>query len=83
MGVNAAIASYLLNLRFAAARIVGQHQLEGVGSFRMALLLEFINPIGNGFDHFTRGLRGRGSLRRGLQLTRPLVLLDDFYDFLF
>jgi hypothetical protein len=70
-------------LGFAGAWILGQHQLDRVGSFRTAFLLQLVNPIGHSFYHFTRGLRGRGSLRRGLLLTHSLVLLDDFYSFLF
>ena len=70
-------------LGLAGARVLRQHQFDGVGGFDAALLLQFINPIGYGLNHFTRGLRGRVSLRRGLLLTRPLVLLDDFDRFLF
>ena len=70
-------------LGFAGARVFRQHQFDGVGGFHVALLLQFINPIGYGFDHLARGLRGRGSLRLGLLLTRPLVLLDYFDSFLF
>jgi hypothetical protein len=70
-------------LDLTGARIIRQHQFDGAGRFDTALLLKFINPIGNCFDHFTRSLRGRVSLRRGLLLTRPLVLLYDFDNFLF
>ena len=70
-------------LGFVAARVVPQHQFDGVGSFRAALLLQFVNPISYGFDHFARGLCGRSSLRRGLLLSRPLDLFDDFDCFLF
>ncbi len=70
-------------LGFVAVRVVPQHQFDGVRGFETALLLQFINPIGYGFDHFARGLRGCGSLRRRLLLSRPLALFDDFYGFLF
>jgi hypothetical protein len=70
-------------LGFAGARVFRQHQFEGVGGFDAALLLHFINPIGYGLNHFARSLRGRVSLRRWLLLTHSLVLLDDFYSFLF
>ena len=70
-------------LGFVASRVVLQHQFDGVGSFCAALLLQFVNPIGYGFDHFARCLRGRGSLRCGLLLSRQLALFDDFYCFLF
>ena len=70
-------------LGFVAARVVPQHQFDGVGSFGAALLLQFVNPIGDGFDHFARGLRGRGSLRRGLLFARQLALFNDSDNFLF
>ena len=70
-------------LGFVAPRAVPQHQFDSVGSFCAALLLQFVNPIGHGFDHFARGLRGRSSLRRGLLLSRQLALFDDFDSFLF
>ncbi len=70
-------------LGFVGPRVVPQHQFDGVGSFCAALLLQFVNPIGYGFDHIARGLRGRSSLRRGLLLTRQLALLNDSDNFLF
>ena len=70
-------------LGFVAARIVRHHQFDGVGGFETALLLQLVNPIGNGFDHLPRSLRRCGSLRRRLLLTRPLVLFYDFDSFLF
>ena len=73
----------LEGLGLAGAGVVGQQQFDGVGGFYSAFLLNFVNPIGYGFDHFARGLRGRVSLRRGLLLARPLGLLDDFDSFLF
>ena len=77
------LGSSRTRLGFVAPRVVPQHQFNGVGSFCAALLLQFINPIGHGFDHFARGLRGRSSLRRGLLLSRQLALFDDFDSFLF
>ena len=82
-GIRFEISCEVTRLSFVWSRIFRKQRLDCVGSFDPALLLKFINPIGYGFHHFTRGLRGRGSLRRGLLLTRPLVLLDDFYSFLF
>jgi hypothetical protein len=70
-------------LSFAGAGIVRHHLFDGGGGFYAALLLQFINPISYGFNHFARGLRGRGSLRRGPLLAHPVALLDDFYSFLF
>lgn len=70
-------------LDLAGARIIGEHQFDGAGRFCAALLLKFINPIGYCFNHFARSLRGRVSLRRGLLLTRPLILFYDFDNFLF
>ena len=70
-------------LDLASVRVFRQHQFDSVGGVHAALLLQFINPIGYGFYHFARSLRGRGSLRLGLLLTRPLVLLDYFDSFLF
>ena len=70
-------------LGLAGARIFRQHQLDGIGRFETALLLQFIDPIGDGLNHIARGLRGCVWLRRGLLLAHPLVLLDDFDGFLF
>lgn len=70
-------------LGLAGARVLRQHQLDGVRRFNPALLLQFINPIGDGLNHIARCLRGRIWLRGGLLPAHPLVLLDDFDDFLF
>jgi hypothetical protein len=70
-------------LGFAGARVLRQHQFDGVGGIDAALLLQFINPTGYGLNHIARGLRGRVYLRRGLLLSHSLVLLYDFDSFLF
>ena len=70
-------------LGFAGARILREHQLDGVCGFHAALLLQFVNPIGHGLNHFACGLGGSISLRGGLLLTNPFILLDDFNSFLF
>src|SRR6266511_5884440 len=70
-------------LALAGARIFRQHQFNGLGGFYAALLLQFINPIGYGLNHFARSLCSSVSLRSRLLLTRALILLDNFYNFLF
>jgi hypothetical protein len=70
-------------LGLAGARILRKHLLDGVCRFHAALLLQFINPIGHGLNHFARRLCGRVSLRHGLLLTNPFILLYDFDSFLF
>jgi len=71
------------SLNLAGTRALGKQSLNGLSGFRAAFLLQFINPIGDGLNHFARSLRRRVFFGDGLWLTPSLVLLDDFDSFLF
>ena len=70
-------------LRLAGARVVRQEQFDGGRGFYTAFLLNFVNPIGDGLNHFTRALSRRGFFWGGFLLARSLVLLNYSYCFLF
>ena len=71
------------SLNLAGTRALGKQSLNGLSGFRATFLLQFINPIGDGLNHFARSLRRGVFLGDGLWLTPPLVFLDDFDSFLF
>ena len=54
-----------------------------MGSFDAALLLQLVNPVRHGLNHFARSLGRSVALGRRLLLTRSLVFLDYLDSFLF
>ena len=70
-------------LSFAGARRVRQESFDRVCGFNAALLLHFVNPIGNGLNDIARSISRRIFPGCGLGATRPVFLFDYTDGFLF
>src|SRR6185312_15334095 len=66
------------SLRLAGSRRFRQQHLQRLSRFRTFVLLQFVNPIGYGLNHFACGLARACCFWSLSRLTIALTLLDDF-----